>query len=115
YGIALDRGPDVAQGVEFRPDGQVVAERPGVVDRPDRHVGDGTLQGGQRDIPVIDSQQAEVVTHRPTPSPDDQRERPALVRTGTGRGTRRWVRRPTARLRLNPESLARNRVATPQG
>ena len=61
-------------------DGEVIAEDAGMIDRPDRDVGDGALESGQGNIPVIDRQHAEVVTHRPTPSPDVLREQPALAR-----------------------------------
>ncbi len=37
-GIALDGRPDILEHVEFRTDGQVVAEGPGLIDRPDGDV-----------------------------------------------------------------------------
>ena len=82
--VALDGRPDVLELVELRADRQIIAEHPRMVDRPDRAEGDGPLQGGQGNIPVIDGQQAEIVTHRPTPSRGFQRKQPSLARVGRG-------------------------------
>ena len=97
--VALDGRPDVMELVEFRADRQVIAEHPRMVDRPDCAEGDGPLQRGQGNIPVIDGQQAEIITHRPTPSPGFQRKRPSLARREDAGEGRRRMRRPGPRSR----------------
>ncbi len=51
----------------FGTQGEVVADHSGMIDRPDRADGGGSLQGGQGDFPIAGGQQAKIVTHRPTP------------------------------------------------
>ena len=111
-GVALDRRPDVLQDAELGADGQVIARDARMIDRPDRNDGTARCSVARGISRSLISQQAEVVTHRPIPSPDVLRERPTLAPLKAAREGRRWLRLPMPRTRLVPESLAKNRVAT---